>query len=217
MRTRATILRQGQHTTTPVESRETVGHTAQRVPGILRREVLAARREAEAILQDAREQAQQLLDTAREQAQSAREASERAGYDAGLASAVEQAVRVARKEEELDQRALSRSVEMARLLAERVVRTTLNESPEALSAMARATLEEVRGARQVRFFVAPDDVALISEALAHDSGSPMLVRVEADPDLQRGDFEMQTDAGTLTAKLGERLLLLAKVLAERLG
>src|SRR5690606_33556756 len=125
---------------------------------ILRREVLAAKREAEAILKQAQQQAKLLLQQAEQQVQSAREAAEQTGYDAGLALAAEQAVLVARKEEELDQRALSRSIEIARLLAERVIGKTLSESPEALAEMARATLEEVRGARQVRFLVAPDDV-----------------------------------------------------------
>jgi flagellar biosynthesis/type III secretory pathway protein FliH len=215
MRTRATILRQGQHPVTPL-----AGDTAQqgdRGAVILRREVLAAKREAETILEHAEKQAQQLLQQTEQQARSAREAAERAGYEAGLALAVEQVVRVARKEEELDQRALSRSIEIAQLLAERVVGKTLNESPDALAEMARAALEEVRGARQVRFLVAPDDVECIAQALARDLGSPMLVQVEAHPDLQRGDFEMRTDKGVLTAKLADRLRLLAKVLAERLG
>lgn len=182
---------------------------------VLRREVLDAHDEAARLLDHARAEAERLLQEAQERASNLLREAEGAGHAAGLARATAEAARIAKREDELDARALGRSIEIARLLAERIVGHAITVEPETLEQMARTTAREVRGARQLRFLVHPDDVERIERAL-REVAATMPLTVEGNAALRRGDFELHTDAGTLNASLGARLELLTQSLAEHL-
>lgn len=182
---------------------------------VVRREVLEAHDEAAMLLERAREEVERLLKDADERVSSIQREAEATGHAAGLARAVADAARIAKREDDLDHQALGRSIEIARLLAERIVGHAIAVEPETLEQMARTTAREVRGARQLRFLVHPDDVERIEHAL-REVATTMPVTVEGNAALKRGDFELHTDAGTLNASLGARLELLTKSLAEHL-
>lgn len=138
-----------------------------------------------------------------------------------------EAVREAREEEvarlaagflalrhEDEQRAvrdLDRTVEVAKILAERLVGEGLKIEPERIAGLAANALAETRGARNVRIDANPEDVAPLREALAsvgHEA------TVNADPALERGSLVVHTDLGTIDAQLRPQLDRLAKALRE---
>lgn len=213
MQRQAKVIKGGSATMQPLERRRSEPRRAT----IVRRERLEALEQAKAILAEARAASEKLRADAQREAEQLRAEAEQRGYEAGMARALADAVRFAIKEEQLDHRQLERSVQMARLIAERLMGRQLETDPAAVADMACAALAEVRGARQVRFVAHPDDVQVIRQALPADALSPMLVEVVAGEHLARGDFELRTDAGRLDASLGPRLTALVRALAENLS
>ncbi len=126
------------------------------------------------------------------------------------------AVALARLEAATDERSLDRSVELARVLAERLLGEALALDPERVSGLARQALAEARGARTVRIVAHPEDAAI----LRRDSGSlgldPSAVSVTEDPNRARGQLRLDTDIGVLDAEIGPQLERLAKRLRETL-
>ncbi len=181
---------------------------------IVRRERLLALEEAHEIRSQALAEAEQIRADTRVLVEQLRRDAERTGYEAGLAQAVVDRSRIALREEQLDQRALARSIEIARLLAERLVGRSIEVDDSTVLDMAHAVLTEVRGAREICFVAHPEDAKLLSQALQKDTVSPIPISVQASDELARGDFHLRTDGGVLKASLGERLDVLARALSE---
>src|SRR5688500_5776802 len=112
------------------------------------REIMDAHAEAERIREDAKRDA-------------AREAREE---EVARLAATFLALR--RADEERAERDLDRAVELAKILAERLVGEGLKIEPERIAALAANALAETRGARNVRIDAHPDDVTPLREALA---------------------------------------------------
>ena len=118
-----------------------------------------------------------------------------------------------------DDQALERSqdrvVEVARVLAERLLGEALELEPRRIVAIARRALEEARGARRVTIVAHPDDAALIEEALLtlHAGGAATVL---ADPERPRGSLRLDTDIGVLDADLAPQLDRLLPKLRESL-
>lgn len=209
----ARVIKSGTATMEPLGGQ----HVRARCMQVLRRERLEALEQAQAIVAEAKAKAEQLRVEAEQQVGALRAEAERQGYETGLAGALADTLRVAIQQEQLDRLGLERSVQMARLIAERIVGRHLDSDPSAVAEMAQAALAEVRGARQVRFVVHPGDVPTVTAALPPDVTSPMLVEVVAGEHLARGDFELRTDAGRLDASLGTRLAALMQAITENLS
>lgn len=162
------------------------------------REVMDAHAEAERIREAAR----------REAAAEAREAE-----TARLAAAF---LALRRADEQRAERDLDRAVELAKVLAERLVGEGLKLEPARIAELAANALAETRGARNVRIDAHPDDVAPLSEALAA-VGHAASTSVNADATLARGSLVVHTDLGTIDARLMPQLDRLAKALHEAMG
>ncbi len=184
---------------------------------ILRRERLQAELEAREIRARLQAEVERRLAQAERETAEIRAAAERAGFEEGLARAVGERVKIALSEEQLDQRARARSIEVARLLAERLVGRSIELDESTVHDMANVVLSEVRGVRQIRFEVHPRDVDLLRQALQAAPPRPIPITVEANENLKRGDFQLRTDTGILRASLPGRLETLARALAESLG
>jgi flagellar biosynthesis/type III secretory pathway protein FliH len=181
----------------------------------VRREVWAATKEAEAILARAEARAKASTEALEEAETRTADAEHQRNHEEklaiGTAEILKQLGRIGREEIE----GLPRVVALARLLAERIIGHALATDERTVSAMAATLLEEVRGARRVTFELHPSDVDLVRRAL-EGLGSWVAVTVSAQPALARGDFVVRTDVGSLSGRLGERLELLARKLAEGL-
>jgi flagellar biosynthesis/type III secretory pathway protein FliH len=157
------------------------------------KEIMDAHAEAERIREEAK----------REAAREARE--EEAARVAAAFLALRQA------DEQRAERDLDRVVELATILAERLIGEGLKMEPERITGLAANALAETRGARDVRIDANPDDVAALREALAATSHT---ATVNADPALARGSLVVHTDLGTIDAQLRPQLDRLAKALRE---
>lgn len=181
----------------PVPSREARGRR-------IAREVVAARDEAERVVREAREEAARILGAVREEA--AREARE--AQTARLAAAFLELERRAEQRAEQD---LDRAIEVATLLAERLVGEGLKLEPARIAGLAASALAETRGARRVRIDACPEDVEPLQRALA-EAGHH--AEVQPSGELARGSLVVHTDLGSIDARVRPQLARLAAALRE---
>jgi flagellar assembly protein FliH/type III secretion protein L len=169
-------------------------------------EVLAAQAEAERILERAKRDAEALVASAADRAGAEAREHEIARLAAGFLA-------LRRAEEERAARELDRVVELATLLAERLVGEAICLEPARVGELAAAALEEVRGARQVRIDACPDDVSALRDALG---AIGQIADVKPDGALARGSLVVHTDLGHVDARLAPQLARLAEALREAL-
>jgi flagellar biosynthesis/type III secretory pathway protein FliH len=180
---------------------------------VLRKTLVDASERAEQVLANAEQRARELLRDAERDVSTLRLRAEDEGRARGYAEALSRLALVTRLEVEADQRGLERSIEIARILAERLIGGALTTDPSTVAGLASQVLTEVRGARQVELHVHPADVASLQE---HQGRGLAGLSIVADATCARGDFRAVTDVGTIEAKLGDRLDLLTAKLAEAL-
>jgi flagellar biosynthesis/type III secretory pathway protein FliH len=173
--------------------------------------------EATRMLAKARVEAQALLAAAERRAADLKllaEAEARAEASAKLAA---HALALATYEAKADERALTRTVELARLLAERLLGASLAIAPEQVVTLARQALAEARGARRLSIVAHPEDATLLSQSLASLGVAVETVRVVPDTARPRGSLRIETDIGVLDADLAPQLDRLALRLRETLA
>jgi flagellar biosynthesis/type III secretory pathway protein FliH len=173
--------------------------------------------EATRMLAKARAEAQTLVAAAERKAADLKllaEAEARAEASAKLAA---HALSLATYEAKADERALERTVALARLLAERLLGASLAVAPEQVVTLARQALAEARGARRLSIVAHPEDAQLLSGSLASLGVAVETVRVVPDNARQRGSLRIETDIGVLDADLAPQLDRLALRLRETLA
>ncbi len=173
--------------------------------------------EATRMLANARAQAQALVAAAERKAADLKllaEAEARAEASAKLAA---HALSLATYEAKADERALERTIALARLLAERLLGASLAVAPEQVITLAQQALSEARGARRLSIVAHPADAQLLSGSLASLGVAVDTVRVVPDDARQRGSLRIETDIGVLDADLAPQLDRLALRLRETLA
>jgi type III secretion protein L len=195
----------------PVESqpRAPQAGLAQRIP----KKLLDSRAEAERIVALANAQAAKILADARASAEAAcaAAAEEARQQETARLAAAFLALRAA--DDTRASRDLDRTMDLAVLLAERLVGETLGLDPSRIAALAASALEEARGARKVRIEASPADVGALQAALGAIGHA---ATVDPDPSLGRGSLVVHTDLGRIDARLEPQLERLAKALKEAL-
>jgi len=176
--------------------------------------VVDARGEAERIVREARQAADAIVAAAQASVASRVEAAVREACDAEVAriTAAHLALRVG--EEQRAERELDRTLEIAALLAERVVGEAIALEPARIGMLATSALHETRGARRMRIEANPDDVPALERLLA-DLGQG-IAAVEPTTELARGSLVVHTELGRIDARLGPQLTRLAEALREAL-
>jgi type III secretion protein L len=166
-----------------------------------------------AAIVDARLEAERIVEVARTRAaaESAQIRSEARQAEIARLAASFVALRV--REEEGVLRARDRVIELAVVLAERLVGEALRIEPERIGELARAAIAEARGASRVRIDAHPSDVAALEVILA-DAG--VSAEVGSDESLGRGSLVVHTDLGRVDARLEPQLSRLASALKEAL-
>jgi type III secretion protein L len=207
--TRARIVASatGSKLTTPPVSEKTIARLASveiDARDEAARMIGAARRAADAILDEARAKATNVAEDAAREAAEAERAKLAALYLATRA-----------REERSAEVELDRAVDLARVLAERLIGEAIAADPAVVARLARQALTEARGARSVRIEAHPDDVAALQNHVAHlDIAS--VASVAGDVTLERGCLRLHTDLGTIDAQLRPQLERLAKALRDAL-
>jgi len=170
-----------------------------------RERIAKAERDADAIVARARGEA---VAAAARAAEEAREAGE-----ARLAAAF---LALRAREESQAERDVDRAIDLAVLLAERLVGAALEIHPERIAGMARQTLMEARGARRAIIEAHPLDAAALSNHLGSIGLPRDHVTVRENPELSRGALLLTTDLGPLNARLTPQLERLAAALRDAL-
>ncbi|MBN1611466.1 MAG: hypothetical protein JW940_32835 [Polyangiaceae bacterium] len=191
-----------------------VGPTRGRV---VARAVVEAEQHARELLEAAERKAEELVATATRESADIRARAEAEGRADGAAALAAKAIAWAAHEARADERQLDRIVQVAELLAERLLGEALCLDPARVLALARQALTEARGARRITIVAHPDD----AQALAMLLEGPVLrgaaVSIAADPQRKRGSLRLDTEIGSLDADLAPQLARLALRLREGIG
>ena len=169
------------------------------------RVVLEARAAAEAIRDEARSSAALAI------AEAVRRAREEASAELG-------AKWIALRERELAAigRDRDRVVVTAVALAERLLGAALDLDPSRIGDLARAVLDEARGARRAVIEAHPLDADELRQRLTGDGLDLQSIDVRSDAALARGELRLHTDLGTIDARLAPRFERLAAALRDAL-
>ena len=189
--------------------------TPERHAAIVPAVVVDAAVRARQIVLAAETRAREILDAA----EAGREALEQSAREAGRAAAVAElaarSLALSRLEAEHDRRATARLIEVARLLAERLLGEALRLDPSHVVALAENALDEAGGARRITIVAHPDDATELEQALA--SGRlERVARVVPSNDRTRGSLRLETELGSLDAELAPQLDRLAQALRATL-
>jgi flagellar biosynthesis/type III secretory pathway protein FliH len=164
----------------------------------------------------ATERARGVLSLAEQRAEDVIARAKAEGYAEGLAQFAAESMRLAERERGADEASLDRAVELAKLLAERLLRHALSLSPGEIASLARGALGEARGARRIRIHANPKDAEILSSVTEELDPDGRVHAVVPDPSLLPGDLRLETDVGTVDARLGAGLAQLAARLREAL-
>jgi flagellar assembly protein FliH len=106
-------------------------------------------------------------------------------------------------------------VQLARLLAERILGEELSLRPERIVALAGQVLREAAGASRLTLHVAPSAVELLRDAIERLApANAASLEIVADDSLGQGDLRVETDLGTIDARIGTQLAHLTSILVE---
>jgi len=178
-------------------------------------EVVAASDRARELVARAEAEAVEIMERAESRAAAlATELATRARAEAATALAARELALAAREGQALE-RQVDQIVDLARVLAERLLGEALAAEPGRVVALARQALTEARGARTVTLVAHPDDVPLLERAFASQELTPPVL-VVVDATRKRGNLRLETELGTLDAELSPQLERLAEKLREAL-
>jgi flagellar assembly protein FliH len=183
---------------------------------IIARPIAEAKVEARALLDRARDEAQQILSRAEATANDLiLQHNARARADA-LCLVVGEALELRKRQAELVNRVLDRSVDFATLLAERLLGEELALAPERVRALARQALTEAAGARHAIIVAHPRDASELRAGLNSLGSLLDSIGIEDDAELSRGHIRVETELGVIEADLRGQLERLANQLRKLL-
>lgn len=183
----------------------------------LSRDLIAAAEEGAAIVARARAEAERILRSAEQGAAEIRLRAEAEARAEAVASLASHSIALKLREAASLEDDLGRTVELAQLLAERLLGESLALDPDRVVALARKAVAEARGARRITIVAHPEDAARLEAAIDSLPSGAEVVRVVAEPARARHSLRLETDIGVLDAELAPQLERLALKLRETLG
>ena len=99
-------------------------------------------------------------------------------------------------------------ITMACRIAEKLVRDELSVRPEKLMGLIAHALKETEGQTEVLVRCSPMDFDYLNERqpeLAAGAGGSFTVRIEANPELEYGDFQIETGRGNVDGRVSSRI------------
>lgn len=180
------------------------------------RDVVATTERAQTLLAEARACATRILAGAEREAAELRLRAEVTGRADASARLAAQVLAQAENEAAAAARGLERSVELARLLAERLLGEELRLDGARVAALARQALREAGGARRVVLAAHPEDAEALRRELPGLAEGYRAFSVVEDPSRTRGSLRIESDVGVLDADLAPQLDRLLGLLRESL-
>jgi type III secretion protein L len=133
-----------------------------------------------------------------------------------VARAAARAMKEAAHQSAADEQAMDRVVDLSRLLAERLLGKALELEPDTIVALARRVLAEARSARSIRVLVQSSNVARLRRATEEFDPDGRVHAVVGDDALAPGDIRLETELGSVDARLETGLDGLADHLRDAL-
>lgn len=133
----------------------------------------------------------------------------------GLAEVAAARLRLVRERDEVLARAEAQVVDIALAAAKHLVGEALAADPSRIVGIVRPLVERARHAARVTLRIHPDDHAALADACATLGGAeglPSAIVIVTDASVTRGGCVVETDAGTLDARLEVRLGALREAL-----
>ncbi len=176
--------------------------------------VAAAHERARAIVEDAEAQARRIVEDARTTAHDVAEAHAARAREAEHARLGAAFLALRAEDASRSVRDLDRAIDIATLLAERMIGATLDLQPDVVLALARESLSRTRGARRVRLTAHPLDAAAVRAHTADLVPAADDLEILEDPSLSRGSLLLHTDLGAIDARLPVQLDRLAAAIRD---
>ncbi len=184
---------------------------ARRIPA----ELWDAAAEARQRAAEASIEASALVESARAQAEAIRAQAAAEGREEGLASATEVVARAALERQDLLASTEPQLVDLAFAVAQRVLARAVERDREAVVDIASRALEAVRQRVDVRLRVHPDDLASLRDAeprLIERLARARCIALLSDTSVGRGGVVVETEAGSVDARLATQLAGLRRAL-----
>jgi flagellar biosynthesis/type III secretory pathway protein FliH len=180
------------------------------------REELEARLTAERLVKEAEAEAEAIVTEARARAAGAvATAAQEARDEAGVQLAA-QWLALRQREQAAIARDPDRVIAVAVALAERLLGASLALDPSLIADLARAVIDEARGARRALIEAHPLDADELRRGLTGNDLDLRSIEVRSDEALARGELRLHTDLGTIDARLAPRFERLAAALRDAL-
>lgn len=168
---------------------------------------------------DAKEEAARIVASARAEADAVCEEARRAGFAAGreegLASVTELAARLRAEASRREEEAAPELRRLAVRIAEKILGRELQLAPDAVVDVVRAAIVAARARRELVVRVHPDDLAAVAAAaprLAAELARRGDVAVRGDAAVPRGGCLVDTEVGTIDARLDVQLAAIERAL-----
>lgn len=205
------VIRRDEDETAPAQSAR-AGQPQAR-SSIIGRETVEAKSEATEILDEARAQAEEIVARAQSDAETLRQQAQaegrQAGIDEGSKEVAQIIKRMAEHQQEQEAQVLPQLLKLVRKMAEKVIGSELEQRPEALVGMIKRTLhDKARQRRSLLLRVNPADLEVVRnerhrlmDALVRASD----LAIREDPDISPGGVMIETEAGSIDARLETQL------------
>jgi len=171
-------------------------------------DVVEAKENAGAILDEARTDAEAIVEAATKEAEAIRERARARGEAEGRAEAAALLARAEARRHALLTEAEGALGTLAVEAARKVVRAELTLAPERVADIARDLLDRVRRARELRVQVGPTDAERVRALL------PAHATLEVVDTLTAGDVILVTEVGELDARIDVQLAALERALTD---
>lgn len=187
-----------------------------------RKIISEAEAKAAQIIADAEAQAQQVLADAQAEAEQMRAAAHDNGFKEGADQAAAQYTQViaehsARMEQKETQVAMQVQ-QIALAIARKLIGVELQTNVQAIVDMAKKHLQSIRQRREVYMRVSPADLENLREhkrELIDQLGRAKEIEIRVDEALTPGSMIIETEAGTIDARLETQMAVIEKVLLGR--
>jgi flagellar biosynthesis/type III secretory pathway protein FliH len=164
----------------------------------------------------AEERARVIVAEAEEAARAVRNGAREEGRRAGAAEVAAAWIKLRTEEEHKDERELTRTLELASAMAERLIGETLALDPGKVVGIAKQLLASARQARRIALKAHPDDAEALRREIATIGLEGAAIEIHVEPARSRGSLLLETDLGILDADLSIQLDRLARSLRDSL-
>jgi type III secretion protein L len=184
---------------------------------VLKGDVVQALSSAERIVEEARQRAREIVEKAQADQAAIREQSGREGYEEGLRQLNEIISDAKRKYGKILEGAETELLKLSLKIAERIVGKALELDRSILLDIIHKAIQSLKYQKEIRIRIHPDDVAYLKDQkmqLYAMLGESKEIEVVEDPLVGKGGCIIDTEIGTIDARLETQLKVMERTLIK---